>query len=447
MNRTVCAVTGDEVFHEVLPQGCALYVYRTPGLRGRQAVLSVDCGSLDTHAGTTQPTDGAASPQVMSMPPGIAHFLEHRLFEKPEGDLSARFAALGAEVDAHTTFTNTAFSFSCTDHFDESVALLLQLVFQPHFTDDGVLREREIVTREIQLFEDSLEWVSFHHALGALYGRHPLAMDIAGTEQSLGHIDRAALRGVYDRFYRPENTCIFVCGDVQPRQIRDHVAACLEGLVSGDSRWQGERLHFRSQPRPRSATSRVAVTMPLSAPRICLAFHDRGAIERGKALLKREICLDMAADVLFGPASDFFARQYAGGHIEAETFSCECYVETEFRFVVMTADVDDPERIEAAICEEIRRAMRDGAIEGDFERARRQAFGQLLYRYDEGEACIATLHSEVSRGTQPFGYFEALSEVGPDDVADCLESCFSAESGICTVWPEGSSRASAADAG
>ena len=422
MRRAKCELIGDEILSDTLSQGIRLYVYPKPGLKARHTAVSVGCGSLDTGC----PPPGEAHH-------GIPHFLEHRLFEKLEGDITARFTALGADVDAQTSFTNTAYSFECVDHFEESLRLLLELVFKPYFTEAGLVRERQIIQHEIRLFEDNLEWVSFHTALKALYGQHPLAVDMAGTVESVAQIDLRSLEGFYKTYYRPEHIAIFLCGELDPLACCHLIQEIVDDLLPRAGPERGE-IAVRQRPVP--APSTVSVSLPVSRPRLCMAFHDDEQGLRGPSLLKREICLEMAFDILFGPSSEFFARHYEAGHIQAESFGWETYAEIAFCFSMIGGDVDDPPGMMEAIHGEFNRARDRRLIERGYSRAHRKILGQLIYRFDEGEACLASMQSTVNREAEPFDYFSAHAQVSIADVAACLDSCLKEPNcGTAIVWP------------
>ena len=155
-----------------------------------------------------------------------------------------------------------------------------------------------------------------------------------------------------------------------------------------------------------------------------LAFHDSDSGLEGIELLKKEICLDMAADILFGPSSEFFADQYEAGEIDGDGFGWETYAEPAFLFAVIGGDVTDAGRFEESVRERLSRGIREGIADGDFERAARKAYGTLLFRYEDIESCAAMAHAEVSRGARPLDCAAALEQVGREDVEHCLRTCF-----------------------
>jgi predicted Zn-dependent peptidase len=409
-----------------MPGGLELHLLPKPGFRSVHALLSVGYGAIDRRF-------ALPGCQPLTLPDGVAHFLEHRLFASALGDVGDRFAGLGAEVNAHTTFTNTGYFFSCTDHLEACLELLLGFVLNPSFTAEGVQREREIITRELQLYGDNLEWISFFGVLQSLYGNHPLGVDIAGTVESIRGIDAGLLELCHRAFYRPDNMTLIVGGDFDLGAVADKVASCLEGRTSGPP-----PLLFRRPSSPaRAQTPRQ--TLSIALPRICLGFGDLQAGLDGEALLKHELCLEVLLDLLYGASSDFYARHYESGLLDAESFGCEIYVEREFCFCLVGGDTPDPERLEGEILEELAGAVGAGVIERGFARAARRAYGQAVQRLDQVEGGVGVVFSSLSRGAGPLGLFAAHDQLEPEDLHQCLKDCLiPARRGTALVFPSDS---------
>lgn len=423
MNITAEEHLGERVYNQTMPGGLELYLLPKPGFRSIHALLAVGYGAIDRcFALPGRPP--------LTVPDGMAHFLEHRLFSSPLGDVGDHFANLGAEVNAHTTFTSTEYFFSCTDHLEECLELLFDFVLNPSFTPAGVQREREIIARELQLYGDNLEWISFISVLQVLYGNHPLGVDIAGTLASIEGIDVTLLELCHRTFYQPDNMILIVGGDLDAEAVAGKVAACLAGRTSGP-----QPLLFRKPATPALIKDSKAV-LPITLPRLCLGFGDLQPGLRGEALLKHELCLEVLLDILYGTSSDFYLRHYEDGLIDAESFGCEIYVEPEFCFCLVGGDTPDPERLQQEILGELERATSTGGIERGFSRATRRAYGQAVQNLDQVEGGVGALYSAISRGAGPFGLFAAHRRLEPQDLRQCLECCLApAQSGAAVIFP------------
>jgi predicted Zn-dependent peptidase len=400
---------------QVLPGGLEFYALPKAGWQRQGALLAVDFGSLDLEL-----VRGNGDEGQRTLPWGAAHFLEHRLFDKEYGDISPRFARLGAEVNAGTSFTSTTYAVSGTGPFADSVELLLDLVLDFHLSATGVERERQIIARELELFSDDLEWVSYLGALRALYGDHPLAMDMAGTRESLECIDLEVLETCHQTFYRPERMGLYLCGDFEMAPLLERVADRLER-----GRWRGRA---EWQPRAREvvrsgAPQKQEWVLPVVQPHLVLAFADSQAGLQGAQLLERELALELALDMAFGAASDFYSQCYQDGLIDAESFGGEVCLEPFFGFCLVGGDTPYPQALGEALIERLRRVQEGKRLEEDFERARRRAYGQLVRGFEQVESCAGLLHGAVSSGADPFDYFEAYHRLDPGRVRQCLETC------------------------
>ena len=415
----------EEVYATTLPQGCNLYVYPAQHTRRKFFLLHVDYGSVDLSFLE------AETGQLRQSPHGVAHFLEHRLFEKESGDITERFSELGSEVDAQTSFTSTEYGVTCYDRMEDTIALLLELVLSPQFTDEGVAREREIITREIGLFAEEVEWVSFSNAMRSLYRQQPVGVDVAGTIESLEQIDRAALACCHETFYQPHRMSLFVCGDIDATEVCER----LFDLWPSDADPTVRNLPA-IRPAAVAVPERHTTKLSIAQSRLCLAFHDPLTGLRGEELLKRELSLEIGLDILFGPASEFYSKHYESGVIEADSFDYDVFANPEFCFCHVGGDCREPGSLEEAIIDEMERAQHSDIVAQDFDRAMRKAYGALLRSYDDIEDRATMICSEVSIGAQPFSFFRAYAETKGESVRCALGDCLDASSyGAATVLP------------
>lgn len=420
MRGRAAVLLGDRYWHGRLIGGLPLYVLSKPGFRQKSALLAVGFGSMDQQVPATR------DEPALSLPAGAAHFLEHRMFAKRRGDITERFAELGVEVDANTTYTHTGYQCSGTDRLDEALDLLLELVLEPYLTRPGIGRERGIIGHEIELYGDNLEWVSYFRAMETLYPGHPLATDIAGTIESLSRLDQAILGRCHRAFYHPANMALFVCGDVEAETVTETVEAGLRrrGIdPDGSGGPSGHPTHHtrpvRRLIRGGRPASRHAV-LPVVLPHRSLAFADPRVGLRGTAMLARELALELALDILFGAASDFYNRRYAEGLVDSGSFGFEVNVEPWFAFSLIGGDARRPDELQRAILEELEQARKSGVIEAHFERVRRKAHGHLVQGFDQIETCVQLMHTAVSCGAQPFDLIAAHERLDAAQVRDAL---------------------------
>ncbi len=408
------ALLGEVVHHNRLR--CGLDVWAVPRLGSRQkaAVLYIDYGSVDLHLRARD------SGKVQTTPAGTAHFLEHRLFAKPYGDITEQINRLGGDVNASTSFTSTVFSLTCIENFADHLALLFELALDLHVLPDGVAQEREIIDHELQISCDDPEWIGFLHGLKALYRDVPLAWDMAGTRESIGQIDVAALTRCHEVFYQPEYMGLYLCGDFD---VEDTCAAVESNLLK--------------HSRPRSAWNRVErpvvlpapqplgdLALPVSRPYTLLFFGDDKAGQSGRDLLLRELALELALDIALGPASNFFAAHYEDGLIDGDAFGAEVYAEPTFCFCTVGGYTQQSERLREEISTALA-SLDECIVSADLGRAKRKAYGLLLRAWEQTEDVADMLCSAAASGALPSVYFDVHEQVAVGDIIEVLDSCLS----------------------
>src|SRR5690606_38157317 len=209
----------EELTVGTLPNGLEVFVLRKPGFSKKYAVFSTRYGSIDRTF--RHPGDGTWH----TVPDGIAHFLEHKLFEEEGGNAFDRFAALGASANAYTSYTMTSYLFSCSDHFRENLDILLDYVQEPYFTDENVEKEKGIIEQEIRMYQDHAAYRTMRTLLNCLYHQHPVRIDILGSVESIRRIDKDTLYRCHEAFYHPSNMALFVVGEVDPGEVFELVEA------------------------------------------------------------------------------------------------------------------------------------------------------------------------------------------------------------------------------
>ena len=416
-NRGSAPIYGEPFHEETLSCGLRAYSMPKPEHNCKSVILSVDFGSANL---LLPPRAGAAAGEpARVLPFGVAHFLEHRLFERNGEDISDTFASLGAEVNAHTGYTSTDFVVSCVDRLDECIELLMSLVLDIELTEESISRERDIITKEIELYGDSLEWVSYFSIMRTIYPDEPLSVDMAGTRDSVSLIDQDTLLESHRIWYRPEKMSLFMSGRLESSRILERVSQRLALVEHTNPRPAPRRPNWR---RRCHAAVRERATLDIARPRMSIGFRDPVLVPDGPALIRRELAADIALDMLFGPASAFYSASYEQGLIDLESFGYDVYVEPEFGYVIVAGDSDSPDQLEEAIVRTLERAKSGRLYEADFARAKRKAFGNLVDHFNDVEACTALIHSAVSRGGSPADFFSAHDSLTLAEVGNCIET-------------------------
>lgn len=357
----------ETLYHETMDNGLQVFVLPKPGFQKIYATFSTKYGSIDNHFRVEGEED-------IAVPDGIAHFLEHKMFEEPEGDIFATFASQGASANAFTSFDQTVYLFSATDNIPANLETLINFVQNPYFTDQNVEKEKGIIGQEIGMYRDNPDWRVYFGLIEAMYKVHPVHIDIAGTVESITTITKETLYTCYNAFYHPSNMLLFVVGGVQPEEVfalvrRNQAAKTYEpqGTI--------ERL-FDAEPRE-VAEKRRESRLPVSLPKCLFGFKETRLGLSGEELLRRDLTTKLALDLLFGSSTKLYQKLYDSDLI-SDSFGHEYNSNPNYAFSAIGGDTKDPDRMLAVIREEAEAVLSTGFKQQDFERARKKKIGGYL---------------------------------------------------------------------
>lgn len=367
-------------------------------------------GSVTVQFGSVDMLVTEVDGDVKEYPAGIAHFLEHKLFEREDSsDLMSAFTSLGADSNAFTSFTKTSYLFSATDHFLENLDLLDELVTSAHFTEDSILREQDIIQQEREMYQDDPDSCLFFSTLANLYPGTPLATDIVGSEESISQINLTNLQENFTRFYKPVNMYLFLVGDFDVEQVQDYF-----------ERKELKDLDVQEVVREKIVLQAVKQTdsmrMEVSSPK--LAIGVRGKREVAEADCYRyHILLKLLFAMMFGWTSDRFQKLYESGKIDA-SLSLEIEVTSRFHFVMLTMDTKEPVALSHQFRKAIRNFTKDLDItEEHLDIIKREMFGEFFSSMNSLEF-IATQYDAFEHGETIFDLPKILQEITLEDVLE-----------------------------
>ena len=365
--------------------------------------VTVQFGSVDT---LVTEVDG----DVKQYPAGIAHFLEHKLFEREDSsDLMSAFTSLGADSNAFTSFTKTNYLFSATDHLLENLDLLDELVTSAHFTEDSILKEQDIIQQEREMYQDDPDSCLFFSTLANLYPGTPLATDIVGSEESISQINLTNLQENFTRFYKPVNMSLFLVGNFDVNQVQDYF-----------ERKELEDLDVQEVTREKFVLQDVKQTdsmrMEVSSPKLAIGIRGKREVAEADCY-RHHILLKLLFTMMFGWTSDRFQKLYESGKIDA-SLSLEIEVTSRFHFVMLTMDTKEP----VALSHQFRKAIRNFAkdldiTEDHLDIIKREMFGEFFSSMNSLEF-IATQYDAFENGETIFDLPKILQEITLEDVLD-----------------------------
>ena len=357
----------ETLYREVLPNGLTVCVVPRPGFTKKLAYFITDFGAIHTRF--------TLNGEEMTVPDGIAHFLEHKMFDLPGRDATAEFAALGARPNAFTSYDVTAYYFSCTENFAPALKLLLELVSTPYFTEESVQKEQGIIGQEIGMYEDNPDSRSFEMLMQNMYTAHPVSIPILGTRESIGQITPQNLYDCHKAFYRPGNMLLCVVGDVDPEEVRsiarENLPATDEVQVSRVENWP-EKMGVVSAYSEKN--------MEVSMPMFQLGFKCEPP-GNGEEAVRQEAIGDLAAEALFGESSPLYLRLYEEGIIDG-SFGGGFETIDGMAVLLASGDSDEPEKIREAILKQAEILAEEGVPQEDFLRMKRSAMGRRIRDLD-----------------------------------------------------------------
>lgn len=413
MQTTVFDQVNETVYHETLQNGLQVYLVPKQGFSKTYAVFTTRYGSIDSHFRTR-------NGEEINVPDGIAHFLEHKMFEKKDRDVMHEFSKNGASCNAFTSFNRTAYLFSCTDKLDDNLNLLLDYVQDPYFTDASVEKEKGIIGQEITMYDDNPDWKVYMNLLKAMYQKYPINIEIAGTIETISHITKEYLYQCYETFYHPANMLLLVVGSFEPEAIMKLIREN-QGAKDFPPAPQITRV-FPDEPSA-PAEAKVEAFLTVGLPKCMIGIKEKENGLTKEALLKRELTTKLVLDIAFGTSSAVYERLY-DSELITESFDFDYSSEQDYAYTIIGGDTPDPERLVETIKAEIEQLKQAGIAQDDFERAKRKKIGNFLRSLNSVEFIANQFTSFKFNGNDLFSVVPTLESITREDVEKRLKEHF-----------------------
>jgi len=407
MKPTHYPMLDETVCRRRLNNGLQVAVVKRPGFSRRLAYFVTDFGSIHTRF--------FFEGREHTVPAGIAHYLEHKLFDMPGGrDVSAEFAELGAMTNAFTSFDITAYYFSCTENFEQCLRLLLEFVSTPYFTEESVSKEQGIIDQEIGMNLDAPDSRVFEDLMTAAFRNHPIRVPILGTSETIREITPETLYLCHRAFYTPGNMMLCVVGDVDA----DQVAAVAEEVLGSQPREVAKKLTDWQEPAS-CDTHRVARQMEVAMPMFNLCFKV-GPTPHGEAGIRREMVADLAAEALFGESSALYLKLYEAGIIDS-SFGGGFETIDGCAMLLCSGDSEDPDALREAIFRQAAQLQKDGIPKEAFLRMKRSALGRRIRELDSFDStCFRTCAYQLT-GFDYFRFPGVYAQIGAEEILAFLK--------------------------
>lgn len=414
--KEVVSKTLNEKYYEIdHTSGLKVFVWPKEGYNSTYGIFGTPFGSIYNHF----TVDG----EEVRVPDGIAHYLEHKLFESEDGDAFSLYASTGANANAYTSFEKTCYLFSTTKNFERCLEILLGFVTSPYFTAETVAKEQGIIGQEIRMYDDSPDWRVMFNALSAMYKNHPVRVDIAGTVETIAQIDADKLYKCYNSYYNLHNMALTVVGKVdvdQVIEICDRILKPCEN-VNVES-------HFPEEPY--AVTEHyVEQKLPVAVPLFNLGF--KGSADR--RVTEQEIAYtDILLFLLASSTSPMYRELMDKGLINP-SFSYEQFEGPGYNSIIFSGESRDPKRVEEIIKNYIIKLREEGISEEEFENARRATYGDALSSLNSVDTTANLVEDFFFNGRNVFTYFDAVASATPEDITNCLGKILDTENSTLSV--------------
>lgn len=401
--------TGETCIETVHSSGLKIIIVPKPGKSRKTAMLAANFGSINRCF--------EYNGELITVPNGTAHFLEHKLFEGKDGNAFDFYAKTGAKANAFTSNDKTAYYFICTDKFEENLSILLSFVSNPYLTDENVQKEKGIIGQEIKMYEDEPSWQGYFRLIECLYKDHPVKYDIAGTVEDIAPITVDTLMSCYNTYYDPSNMVLAVVGDVEPQKI---IELCDKYIRPSSGKTVQQVI-----PREKEGvvTAYTEKTMPVSRPLFYIGIKDNDTELCGDDLAKKEVEIQMLMEIMFGVSTPFYKRLYDDGVINEEYESAYELSDT-FAFCFFAGESDEPQKVLDAVKAEIESFFENGFTNDRFIQVRNTLYGNIISACDNVSEMVHSLVSSEFSKRRPFDKAEIIKKVTPEDITARAKKLF-----------------------
>ena len=396
----------ETLYFEEMPNGLKVYLLPKVGFSKTYGLFSTRFGSVDTTFVPLHEQD------MIKVPDGIAHFLEHKMFEMEDGDASEAFAKLGASTNAFTSSSRTAYLFSTTSHEKECIELLLDFVQDIYLTDENVEKEKGIINQEIGMYDDDPDWRCYFGSIQNLYQHHPVKIDIAGTVETVASIDKATLEKCYHTFYHPSQMMLFVVGHINPDEIMK--------LIQDNQ----QQKHFSKENsiqravvnEPLDVAQKEAVLhMDVTMPKIIVSMKINTILTKPQERLKRELAMNLFLDIFFAKSSSLY-DEWLNEELINDSFSAQFTQERDYCFLQIGGDTLYPERLKEKILYFIEHIHEYDIRQEDFLRLKKKTMGIMISLFNSPESIANMFSRYYFEGIMIFDLIDCLNALTMDDL-------------------------------
>ncbi len=407
----------EKVYKEKLENGLTVMIIPKKGIQKKYMIWGTKYGSNESSFVIP------GEDKVTNVPNGVAHFLEHKLFEQENGTNSLDvLTALGVDANAYTTNDHTAYLFECTDNFYEAMDELMDYVQHPYFTDENVEKEKGIIGQEIMMYDDYPEWRVYLNAMQAMYHNHPVKIDIVGTIESISKINQDILYQCYHTFYHPSNMIMVLCGDFDPEHLIKEVK---KRLINTEPKGEIKRV-YPEEPEE-IVKEKIEQKLEVSQPLYAIGIKDSGTCE-----VKKHIAMEILLNLIIGRSSHLYRELYQEGLIYAQP-SLEYEFTNNYAHVLITGQSNEPEKVYEKFKEEVQRLKTEGIKIEDFQRMKKMIYGGYVKEFNDVSDIAKMFLADSFKNINSFDYLEEIEGVTVEYLEQILKDVMKEEKMVISI--------------
>ena len=401
----------EKVYIEKLENGLTIMIIPKKGIQKKYVIWGTNYGSNDSKfvvPGEDKETE---------VPKGVAHFLEHKMFEQESGINSLdTLTALGVDANAYTTNDHTAYLFECTENFYPALDELMDYVQHPYFTDENVEKEKGIIGQEIMMYDDYPEWKVYLNTLEAMYYEHPVKLDITGNIETISHINKEILYKCYNTFYNPSNMAMVVCGDVNPEELLEEIK---KRLINKKSNGEIKRI-YPNEPE-NVLKNEVEQNMDVSQPLFTIGIKDKVVEEKER--VKKHIAIEILLNMIIGKSSKLYKELY-DKEILFSAPSLDYEFSRGYAHVLITGQSKNPKEVFESFKKEVEKMKQNNIDTKEFNRIRKRIYGEYIKEYNDVSDIARMFLSDFFKGINSFEYLEEVINISKEYVEKILKDVF-----------------------
>ena len=401
----------ETLYKEKLQNGLTVRIIPKKGIQKKYIIWGTHYGSNDNKFIVP------GEKEITEVPKGVAHFLEHKMFEQENGVNSLdKLTSIGVSANAYTTNDHTAYLYECTENFYEALDEFMDYVQHPYFTDENVEKEKGIIGQEIRMYDDYPEWRVYLNTLEAMYHTNPVKLDVTGTIETISHIDKDILYKCYNTFYNPSNMCLVVSGDFEPEKLLEEIK---KRLIDKEQNGEIKRIF---EPEEESIVKeKIEQEFKVSKPLFTIGIKCKPANQDEK--VRTHIAIQIILNILFGESSDLYKELYQEGNMfSAPSISYE--FDESYAHILISESANNPDEVYKKLKEKIKQTKENGINKEDFERIKKMLYGDYIKEFDDVTDIARIFLADFMKGINSFDYIDEITEIDLEYANQILEKYF-----------------------